>query len=207
MKAACWAGWTSAPAALMWTVVAHFGAAEAGSDVPIYKISAEDDGEIHKWLVTLKEDTTDAELRFVGQQFGTGQQSHPDNGEMPFVAVSMTETALNAQLAKYKDRVKFVEEDTLTKMIPDVKPIGAGMVSVGQRTYPWGLQYLEADHARGRGAGVFVYVLDTGIRISHNEFGGRAIAGVDLTGSWPATVVECNPTDTSCAPDVQGHAG
>jgi subtilisin family serine protease len=32
------------------------------------------------------------------------------------------------------------------------------------------------------GAGVHVYVIDSGIRITHNEFGGRAVIAVDFVG-------------------------
>merc|ERR1712039_502639 len=70
-----------------------------------------------------------------------------------------------------------------------------------------GVQYLNADVVRGKGAGVSVYVMDTGIRITHNEFGGRAFAGVDLTNpqNYPGTLEVCSPNSTTCANDMHGH--
>ncbi|GAA1735718.1 S8 family peptidase [Luedemannella helvata] len=54
----------------------------------------------------------------------------------------------------------------------------------------WGLDRIDQsslplDHKYtypNRGAGVTVYVIDSGIRASHREFGGRAVAAMDFTG-------------------------
>jgi len=46
-----------------------------------------------------------------------------------------------------------------------------------------------------------VYVLDTGIRASHTDFGGRVTPTLDLTSN---TLVECNG-NADCAGDTQGH--
>merc|ERR1740129_1512986 len=51
------------------------------------------------------------------------------------------------------------------------------------------------------GSGSTVFVIDTGVRLTHQEFGGRAVAALDMTIGDP---VECNG-DLSCAGDVQGH--
>merc|ERR1719166_293614 len=52
-----------------------------------------------------------------------------------------------------------------------------------------------------RQSGVNVFVLDTGVRNSHNDFGGRGIPTLDLSTGG---VVECGGL-TSCAADRQGH--
>ena len=61
----------------------------------------------------------------------------------------------------------------------------------GTQAYPtWGLdridqRYRPLDYSytyNRTGAGVTVYVLDSGIRFSHTEFGGRASAGYDVFG-------------------------
>ncbi|CAK0846512.1 unnamed protein product [Prorocentrum cordatum] len=88
---------------------------------------------------------------------------------------------------------------------PYVKKAWEHIVPEGatRRTYPWGIQDINADVVRGRGAGVNVYVLDTGIRTTHVEFGGRAFAGVDIASTGNFTI--CSPTDTACAADAHGH--
>ncbi|MER7566474.1 S8 family peptidase [Streptomyces sp. NPDC097941] len=59
----------------------------------------------------------------------------------------------------------------------------------------WGLDRLDQPKAspdrsytwpRSAGAGTTVYVIDTGIRISHKDFGGRASYGWDFVGSDPS---------------------
>jgi len=56
----------------------------------------------------------------------------------------------------------------------------------------------EADKT---GKGVHVYVCDTGIRVTHDDFGGRAIPALDMTSG---SLFECNGSP-SCAGDAQGH--
>jgi subtilisin family serine protease len=53
-----------------------------------------------------------------------------------------------------------------------------GLDRIDQRTLPLDGSYTYPN----MGAGVTVYIIDTGIRTSHQEFGGRASWGTDLTG-------------------------
>ena len=46
-----------------------------------------------------------------------------------------------------------------------------------------------------------VFILDTGVRTTHQDFGGRGIPTLDMSSGSP---VECNGA-LSCAGDVQGH--
>merc|ERR1719225_569244 len=80
-------------------------------------------------------------------------------------------------------------------MIPEIEESAEPAVAAS-----WGLDRVGV-YARGRtGSGVHVYVQDTGIRGSHNDFDGRVIPTIDLTSG---RVVEC--ADDSCAADRQGH--
>jgi len=48
---------------------------------------------------------------------------------------------------------------------------------------------LDGDHffPEGAGAGIDAYVVDTGIYVQHNDFGGRAIFGFKSQSAWPST--------------------
>merc|ERR1719480_605208 len=82
-------------------------------------------------------------------------------------------------------------------MIPEIEEDG------GVQAATWGLNKIGADSSdrNGGGAGVTIYVQDTGVRVTHQEFGGRASSALDVTSG---SAVECNG-DLNCAADRQGH--
>jgi subtilisin family serine protease len=63
------------------------------------------------------------------------------------------------------------------------------------------LDRVGASSASRTGKGVHAYVLDTGVRTSHSDFGGRAISTLDMTSG---ELVECGGA-SDCARDNQGH--
>jgi subtilisin family serine protease len=74
-----------------------------------------------------------------------------------------------------------------------------GLDRIDQRSLPLSNGYTFTR----RGAGVHVYVLDTGIRTSHQEFGGRAVAGADFVGDGGGTS-DCNGHGTHVAGTIAG---
>merc|ERR1719150_2166409 len=80
-------------------------------------------------------------------------------------------------------------------------------------TVPWGLDRVDQTDLplsqsyspAGGGTNVDVYVADTGIYISHVDFGGRAKAAMDFT-VWSGFKPQmCQAKDTQCANDRHGH--
>merc|ERR1719422_300442 len=118
---------------------------------------------------------------------------HPQGG-VPFCELRATENDLEKLVHSAKDLIKFIEPDQTVHMIPEIKS-----PSVEART--WGLNRIGADSRGSTGVGATVFVLDTGVRSSHNEFGGRAASALDMSSG---SEVECNG-DVNCAADRQGH--
>jgi subtilisin family serine protease len=91
-----------------------------------------------------------------------------------------------------------------------VEPDGVVTASATQTGAPWGLDRIDQ---RSRplsgtftytrtGAGVKAYIIDTGIRFSHSQFGGRASSGYDAVDGGSAD--DCNGHGTHVAGTVGG---
>jgi len=92
--------------------------------------------------------------------------------------------------------IDFVEPDVMD----DLDPIIEEDDEVSAQSL-WGLPKVGNPTAPGRGRGVHVYIQDTGIRVSHNDFTGRASTSIDITSG---SLVECRG-DRNCADDENGH--
>jgi subtilisin family serine protease len=82
-------------------------------------------------------------------------------------AVRLTDQAL-ADLLR-DDRVAFVEPDTVVHAVATQSPATWGLDRIDQRNLPLSNSYTY----NFTGAGVHAYIIDTGIRATHNDFGGR----------------------------------
>jgi len=74
-----------------------------------------------------------------------------------------------------------------------------GLDRIDQRDLPLDTKYTFA----GQGKGVHAYIIDTGIRTSHSEFGGRASVGYDAIGDGQKGN-DCNGHGTHVAGTVGG---
>jgi len=91
-------------------------------------------------------------------------------------------------------RVSFVEEDSVMEAIVTQTSPPWGLDRIDERTLPLSGSYTYAT----TGAGVNVYVIDTGIRRSHTQFGGRAVIGFDAINDGRNTS-DCNGHGTHVA--------
>jgi subtilisin family serine protease len=106
--------------------------------------------------------------------------------------------ALAARLAD-DQRVLAIEPDAIVTADVTQTPATWGLDRIDQRALPLNNSYT----ATATGAGVTAYIIDTGIRITHAEFGGRAVAGYDAVTSG-GTANDCNGHGTHVSGTVGG---
>ncbi len=112
-------------------------------------------------------------------------------------AATLSEDQLGALASD--PRVDFIERDGT--VAADTTQTGAtwGIDRIDQRSLPLSGSFTYTN----AGAGVTAYIIDTGIRLGHSEFGGRAIDGYDaVDGTLPAA--DCNGHGTHVAGTVGG---
>lgn len=96
-------------------------------------------------------------------------------------------------------RVKFVEEDSEVSIKAVQSPATFGIDRIDQRNLPLSNSYTY----NFTGAGVNTYVIDTGVRFTHNEFTGRTGASFDAIGDGQ-NGNDCNGHGTHVAGTVAG---
>ncbi|XP_070555826.1 alkaline serine exoprotease A-like [Ptychodera flava] len=111
----------------------------------------------------------------------------------PGFTVAMPKQALQRVLDM--NEVKYVKENQI-----------GGIIEVGS----WGLDRIDARtgldnvfNPKYSGSGVHVYVVDTGVRITHNDFGGRASYGWDAVDKDMESD-DCHGHGTHCAGTASG---
>jgi len=157
------------------------------------------------WFVMMKKGISNAELESVCSAHAQCVQHGHAEG-VPFLDVRATEKELEAMLAQEKKWVKFVEPNQPFEATPE-------MPATQNTEVPWGLRRVRSRElsnmprsdlgAADGGKGVHAYILDTGIRTTHQDFEDRAIPTLE-TAFFGFRVRECNG-DASCALDRQGH--
>lgn len=173
--------------------IVNYRAAYGGRDASLVDLGAEE----QDWLVVLHPGTTDAQIKSLcdGAKKGCKMSGHPDKGGVPFLDMTGTEADLEALVTSSKGAVKLIEPDQSIEMIPelDVQPSSGAS---------WGLDRVGSGGRGGNlGTGTHIYILDTGVRTTHQDFSGRGSPAVDYSSGSP---VECNG-DLECAADRQGH--
>jgi len=174
------------------------------SGVPVVNYQAAFEGEAilgevakteGEWVVIVNPGTTDEQIQTMCKAASRGCKltGSPSAGGVPFLEMRGTEADLAAVIHSAPSAVKFIEPDQTVEMIPEIE------ADVEAST--WGLNRIAADQRSRTGGEATIFVLDTGVRVSHTEFQGRAVPALDLTSG---SLVECNG-DLTCAGDRQGH--
>ena len=126
------------------------------------------------------------------------------NLRTPIFLVKTTQESEINQLFQLHE-VDVIESNVVEQMIQQctTQSTGSqlwGLSRVSSRDLP-NFSGATFSHKVGDGAGVKVYVLDTGIRLTHNDFGGRAIFGTNTVGGSDN---DNNGHGTHCAGTVLG---
>jgi len=109
-------------------------------------------------------------------------------------------TAAQAGRLAADPAVEYVEQDATVRLAS----------TTTQQDPPWGLDRIDqrslplsGSYTAGSAAGVTAYVLDSGIRIGHREFGGRASSGWDFVDRDPVAD-DCDGHGTHVAGTIGG---
>jgi subtilisin family serine protease len=163
------------------------GAGAAGAIPDAYIVVFADGGEAAK---RVRSAAAGYAVRYGGRVTGTFSDA------VRGFTVRMSESAARRLAAE--PEVSYVEQDRTVSLAADVQEPAWGLDRVDQRD-----RELSGTYARVGAAGVTAYILDTGVRISHREFGGRARNGYDFVDN-DAVANDCNGHGTHVAGTVGG---
>ncbi|RZB15938.1 S8 family peptidase [Streptomyces sp. F001] len=155
------------------------------------------------YIVTLKADRArsgSAEGRALAKKYGaTIERTYKKalNG----YAIEASETEAK-RLAADPAVASVVQNRTFTVAATQPSPPSWGLDRIDQRNLPLNSSYTYPDSA---GQGVTAYVIDTGVRITHSDFGGRASYGYDAVDN-DNTAQDGNGHGTHVAGTVAGNA-
>ena len=109
-------------------------------------------------------------------------------------------TATQAQRLAANPNVAAVELDGVMSLVAtQTNPPSYGIDRVDQRNLPLSASYTYTS----TGTGVRAYIIDTGIRATHQDFGGRVVAGTNTVDASPSTT-DCNGHGTHVSGTVGG---
>ena len=130
-----------------------------------------------RYIVVLRDGDDPLAVGSATANLSGGRLRHVYGGAIKGFAVDLPEAAARALAGD--PRVEYVEQDSELTLAATAQGLPSwGLDRINQRTLP-----LDEDHqVSGDGTGVNVHVIDTGIRVTHAEFGGRAFVARDYVG-------------------------
>ena len=158
--------------------------------------------QAERYIVVMKKGTFAGPRASISASVGrvAGEQAVAPDFVYSTVVQGFAARLTGEQLAALRadPRVDYVEADQ--PMFATTTQTGAtwGLDRIDQRNLPLSTTYgYTAD-----GTGVTAYVIDTGMRLSHSQFGGRAVSGFDAVDGGSAD--DCNGHGTHVAGTVGG---
>jgi len=179
----------------------------AQQDEGLGRFHRHSDGRIqNSYIVVLNSDgpnrsgdfgATAAEAAQLVRSVGSGRLRFIYDRAISGFSVELTEQ--QALTLSRHPRVRFVEEDSLVSASATQSGATWGLDRIDQANRPLDGTYSYTS----TGAGVTAYIIDTGIRTSHVEFGGRATVGYDAVGDGQ-NGNDCNGHGTHVSGTVGG---
>lgn len=153
----------------------------------------------NQYIVVLNDNVQDQLGNLQRQMVGAynGSLSYSYSHALKGFAAHLSPGAVQA-LAR-DPRVKYIEQDQPVQAIATQSNATWGIDRIDQRALPLSTTYVY----NATGAGVTVYIIDTGINFTHSEFGGRAVAGTDEVTPG-GSAADCNGHGTHVAGTVGG---
>jgi subtilisin family serine protease len=149
------------------------------------------------FIVKLKDDRVTASAQTLGSRFG-GQVGFVYDTVFKGFSIKMTDA--QARRLAADTSVEYVERDQpVSIQATQVNPPSWGIDRIDQRNLPLDQRYTY----NTTGSGVNAYVIDTGVRISHRDFGGRARNGRDFVDN-DAVAQDGNGHGTHVAGTIAG---
>src|SRR5262245_13316205 len=106
-------------------------------------------------------------------------------------------SASTAASVEARQNVRFVEPNGIVSKQVTQSPATWGLDRIDQRNLPLDNSYTYTQ----TGGGVKAYIIDTGVRLTHTNFGGRAISGFDFVDN-DADATDCDGHGTHVAGTV-----
>ncbi|CRK59994.1 Alkaline serine exoprotease A precursor [Alloactinosynnema sp. L-07] len=129
-----------------------------------------------------------------------GKINHRYSAAVKGYAAAMTQQ--QAKKVAADPQVAYVEADQVMSIAADqLNPPSWGLDRVDQRDLPLNQKYTYATTA----SNVNAYIIDTGINLTHNDFGGRAVSGRDTVDN-DNDATDCQGHGTHVAGTVGGSA-